>query len=63
VDGVGSSTFGVSVLAVMKQVVFVEEGFYAGGEDADPNFPCGLDEGDGSQIVEGDIVRFLRDWP
>jgi len=36
------------MLAMMKKVVFMEEGFDAGGEDADPDFAGGLDESDGS---------------
>ena len=55
-DGVSASAFGICVLAVVKQVIFMQEVFDARRKDAYPNFPCGLDEGDRAEVMEGDVV-------
>jgi hypothetical protein len=60
-DGVSASAFGICVLAVVKQVIFMQEVFDARRKDAYPNFPCGLDEGDRAEVMEGDVVWFFGD--
>ena len=42
--------------------MFVEEGFNAVSEDTDPDLAGGFDEGDGSEVIEGDIFVFFGDW-
>ena len=55
-DSVSASAFRICMLTVVKQVMFMEEVFDARREDAYPNFPCGLDEGDRAEVMEGDVV-------
>ena len=39
----------------------MEEGFDTRREDAYPDFSCGLDERDGTEVMEGDVVWFFGD--
>ena len=60
-DSVSASAFRICMLTVVKQVMFMEEVLDARREDAYPNFPCGLDEGDRAEVMEGDVVWFFGD--
>ena len=39
----------------------MEEGFDAFRENAHPYLSCGFDEGDGAEVVEGDVFVFFWD--